>query len=71
MRTIHCHCHCHCCGEPTFGPDLSTDLTETLAARLDVRADARVCRWCVERVLDRETTDAFDIDADLCGEVAA
>lgn len=59
MRTI----HCHSCGEPTFGPDLSTNLTEILAARLDVRADARVCRWCVERVLDRETTDAFDIDA--------
>lgn len=59
------HHHCPACYAPTFSADLR-DVTGDVAALLDVRDDAAVCRWCesrAERELDAAELDAILADA--------
>ena len=56
---------CAACGNPTFETDMR-DVHGAVAALLEVRDDAEVCRWC-ERDAERDL-DAADDDAALAAD---
>ena len=63
--------HCPACSAPTFATDLR-DVTGDVAALLDVRDGALVCRWCEARAeheldeaaLEEALADAPEADRD-------